>query len=274
MTTARSGDLAGHHRLIGTAYDKVWGSLRTDPWYRNSESRPIGEIWFPASDAVPLLVKFLFTSDKLSVQVHPGDEWAREHHGCRGKTEMWHILRADAGAKIAIGLRERVTRERLEAASRSGEIMDLLNWVPVQPGDTFFIPAGTIHAIGENIVLCEVQQQSDVTYRLYDYDRGRELHLDDGVAVSFLGPHGPVATSELPVKCHYFHTSRLNVKGTVRCPSAERDTRYIALEGEGLFAGQPFRAGDAWEVERNAGVFEIESPNAAFLVTAEPPTEP
>lgn len=263
-----------YRRLIGTPYDKVWGSIRTDPWYRNSESRPIGEIWFPASDTVPLLVKFLFTSDKLSVQVHPGDEWAREHHGSRGKTEMWHILRADHGAKIAIGLRERITRERLRETSLSGEIMKLLNWVPVQPGDTFFIPAGTIHAIGKNIVLCEVQQHSDITYRLYDYGRPRELHLDHGVEVSHLEPHGPVATSELPVKCRYFHTSRLNVNGTVRCPSAERDTRYIALEGEGLFAGQPFRAGDAWEVERNAGVFEIESPDAAFLVTAEPPTEP
>ncbi len=263
-----------HRRLVGTPYDKVWGSARTDPWYRNPESRPIGEIWFPASDAVPLLVKFLFTSDKLSVQVHPGDDWAQEHHGCRGKTEMWHILRADPGAKVAIGLRERITPERLEAAARSGEIMKLLNWVPVQPGDTFFIPAGTIHAIGENIALCEVQQHSDITYRLYDYGRPRELHLDHGVAVSHLEPHGAVATSTLPVKCRYFHTSLLTVNGTVRYPSADQNTRYIALEGGGVFAGQPFRAGDAWEVERHSGEFEIESAHAAFLITAEPAIEP
>jgi mannose-6-phosphate isomerase len=119
-----------------------------------------------------------------------------------------------------------------------------------------------------------VQQHSDITYRLYDYGRPRELHLDHGVAVSHLEPHGPIATSKLPVKCRYFHTSRLTVEGTAHCLAADRNTRYIALEGEGLFAGQAFRAGDAWEVERNTAAFEIESPQAAFLVTAEPAIEP
>ena len=129
---------------------------------------------------MPLLVKLLFTSDNLSVQVHPGDAYAREHHNSRGKTEMWHILRAEPEAKIALGLRERVTPERLREAAQSGEIMELLNWVPARPGDTFFVPAGTIHAIGGGLALCEMQQHSDITYRLYDYGRPRELHLEHG----------------------------------------------------------------------------------------------
>ncbi len=134
---------------------------------------------------MPLLVKFLFTSDNLSVQVHPNDEYAAKHHeGSRGKTEMWHILRAEPGAKIAFGVRVPVTKEELRTAAESGAIVDLLNWIPVRPGETYFIPAGTVHAIGGGLVICEVQQLSDVTYRLYDYKRvdkdgkERELHLD------------------------------------------------------------------------------------------------
>ena len=114
------------HRLASTAHDKVWGSPETEPWYRNPERRNIGEIWFSASDSVPLLVKLLFTSDNLSVQVHPGDAYARKHHNSRGKTEMWHILRAEPESKIALGLREQVTPERLREAALTGEIMDLL----------------------------------------------------------------------------------------------------------------------------------------------------
>src|SRR5580693_6016308 len=125
-------------RLSSTAYEKVWGSPETEPWYRNPERRKIGEIWFAASDSVPLLVKFLFTSDNLSVQVHPGDAYARKHHNSRGKTEMWHILRAEPGAKIALGVRESLTPERLIETAKSGAIEAMLNWIPARKGDTFF----------------------------------------------------------------------------------------------------------------------------------------
>jgi mannose-6-phosphate isomerase len=156
-------------RLAATAYEKVWGSPDTEPWWRNPDGRKLGEIWFRASDSVPLLVKLLFTSDNLSVQVHPDDDYAGKHHdGSRGKTEMWHILRAEPDAKIALGMRTKVTEEELREAALTGGIMALLDWIPVRPGDTFFIPAGTIHAIGGGIALCEVQQLSDITYRLFD----------------------------------------------------------------------------------------------------------
>jgi mannose-6-phosphate isomerase len=258
-------------RLASTAHDKIWGTPNTEPWHRNPERRGIGEIWFRASDSVPLLVKFLFTSDNLSVQVHPGDDYARKHHGSRGKTEMWHILRAEPGSKIALGLREKVTPERLRQAAITGEIMELLDWIPVRRGDTFFIPAGTIHAIGGGIALCEVQQFSDITYRLYDYGRPRELHLDHGIAVSHLEPV-PVhaASTAFLVECPYFETGRLVVNGKWLSQSPARNTIYIALEGEGLFADQPFDAGDAWEVAAGSEPFEITSRKAVFLVTAEP----
>src|SRR6202050_2320743 len=101
---------------------------------------------------------------------------------------MWYVMRADPGARIAIGFRESISRDRLRESALSGEVEGLLNWLEVQAGDAFFIPAGTVHAIGGGIALCEIQQHSDITYRLYDYGRARELHLDRAIAVSHLEP--------------------------------------------------------------------------------------
>ena len=258
-------------RLAATAYEKVWGSPDTEPWWRNPEHRNIGEIWFAASDSVPLLVKLLFTSDNLSVQVHPDDDYAAKHHdGSRGKTEMWHILRAEPDAKIALGVREKVTAEQLREAALSGAIMDLLDWIPVRPGDTFFIPAGTIHAIGGGIALCEVQQLSDITYRLYDYGRDRELHLEHAMAVSHREPRTGMVKPELLVDSAYFKTGRLSVDGMWKSTVPQSNTIYVVLEGEGRFAGKPFSAGDAWEVEAGAEPFEITGRKAVFLITAVP----
>jgi mannose-6-phosphate isomerase len=264
-----SGVLNSVQRLPSMAYEKVWGSPLTEPWFRNPERRNIGEVWFAASDSVPLLVKFLFTSDNLSIQVHPRDEYAAQHHQSPGKTEMWHILRAEPGARIALGFRESISPERLRESALNGEIVDLMNWIPVKAGDTFFTPAGTVHALGKGLVLCEIQQLSDVTYRLYDWGRtGRELHLDHGVAVSDTGCHYGERT--LPVECPYFRTSLVEVAGSAMCPAQARNTLYIALEGEGSIAGQPFHTGEAWEAAAGGDSFEITSPAARFLVTSEP----
>ena len=255
----------------------MWGSPLTEPWYRNPERRDIGEVWFTASDSVPLLVKFLFTSQRLSVQVHPGDDYAREREHSRGKTEMWHILRAEPDARIAAGLLEHVTRDRLREACISGAVVDILNWIPVRRGDTFFIPAGTLHAIGEGVAVCEVQELSDLTYRLYDYDRGRELHLERGLEVSQLEPAesrvSPVPLGggrDLLVECSHFRTERLAVQGSALCAGPSKNTLYVALEGEGTIAGLPFSAGDVFEVTAGADAFAIDSPNALFLITSEP----
>ena len=111
---------------------------------------------------------------------------------------MWHILEAEPGATIALGFREPITRERLREATRTGEIEQLLNWMPVKPGETYFIPAHTVHAIGAGIVLCEIQQNSDVTYRLWDYGRPREIHVEKAVPICDLGVH-PGASRAVPV---------------------------------------------------------------------------
>lgn len=270
-------------RLTSTVHEKIWGSALTEPWLHNPKGLKIGEVWFAAPEFVPLLVKLLFTDDKLSVQVHPPDEYAASHGYTCGKTEMWHVLRAEPDAKIALGLREAVTKERLEAASLSGEVPGLLNWIPARGGDTFFIPAGTIHAIGSGLVLCEVQQFSDVTYRLFDYGRldedgnPRELHLADSLAVAELQPaDGAVARKprgnglELLAQCKYFETERLTVRGAQTLPARARNTLYVALEGAGTIGGHPFRPGAAWAVPGSSEPLEIASDEAVFLITSEP----
>jgi mannose-6-phosphate isomerase len=254
-------------KLASIPNERVWGSPETEPWYRNPMRRNIGEIWFEATDSDPLLVKLLFTSDNLSVQVHPDDAYARQHHNSRGKTEIWHILRAEPESRVAVGLRETVTPARLRDAALSGEIMELLNWTPARVGDTFFVPAGAIHAIGGGLVLCEIQQHSDITYRLYDYGRGRELHLERALSVSIPEPF--TARAALPFECPYFRADRLTVSGSLPTGSPAQNTLYIVLEGNGSIAGQPFQAGEAWEAAAGSPPFEIASPSAILLTTSE-----
>jgi mannose-6-phosphate isomerase len=254
-------------KLTPTVLEKVWGSALTQPWLDNPERKKIGEMWFSAQPDLPVLVKFLFTSERLSVQVHPDDAYARAHNNCTGKTEMWHILRAEPGAAVALGLREATSKERLRAAALSGEIVEMLNWIPAHPGDTFFVPAGTIHAIGAGLVLCEIQQFSDVTYRLFDYHRQpeRELHLDDSLAVANLEPTFRRKV-ELPVECEYFRTESLSIRGTAQIPETAQTAMYVAMAGEGEINGEPFRPGEAWLASPGAPPFEIKSSPAEFVI--------
>jgi mannose-6-phosphate isomerase len=179
---------------------------------------------------------------------------------------MWHILRAEPDSRIALGLRHKVTPERLREAALSGEIVELLNWLPARQGDTFFVPAGTIHAIGGGLALCEIQQHSDITYRLHDYGRARELHLEHALAVS--NPEPVPGTAQLPLQCAWFRTERFTVSGSgTALPSPERSTIYIALEGTGSVAGEPFQPGEAWEAAAGSRPFEIRSDAATFLTT-------
>ena len=157
------------------------------PWGRDG----IGEIWFEAADGrvLPLLVKYIFTSEKLSVQVHPDDAQARARGLPNGKTECWYVLDAEPGATLALGFRAPLDAEALRRSALDGSIEGLLDWKPVRGGDFFFVPAGTVHAIGAGISLIEVQQPSDTPYRLFDYGRPRELHLEDAVAVARREPY-------------------------------------------------------------------------------------
>ncbi|MBB6122414.1 class I mannose-6-phosphate isomerase [Sphingobium subterraneum] len=153
--------------------------------------KTIGEVWFEPEDGtqLPLLVKYIFTSEKLSVQVHPTDAQGHARGLPGGKTECWYILDAEPGANLGLGTVKPLDGEALRAAALDGSIEQLMDWKAVKPGEFYFVPAGTVHAIGVGVSLIEIQQNVDVTYRLYDYGRPRELHLDDGVAVSVAKPY-------------------------------------------------------------------------------------
>ena len=164
--------------------EKPWGRTQLPGHFASTINQPVGEVWFVGDDHLPLLAKYLFTSENLSVQVHPNDEQARSRGFAGGKAECWFILDAVPDAVIGLGLKHQVTPEDLRCATLNGSVGQLIAWRSVAAGDFFVVPPGTIHAIGAGISLLEVQQNSDVTYRLYDYGRGRDLHLDDGIAVA------------------------------------------------------------------------------------------
>lgn len=180
-------------RARADAIPKPWGVLDSRP-FRNAApgDDAIGEIWYERHDAAEvnssLLLKLLFTSQPLSIQVHPDDAYAKSIGQRNGKTEGWYILNAAPDAKIALGLKERLTSQQLREAIDDGSIVDLVVWQAVFAGDSFFIPAGTIHAIGAGLVIAEIQQRSDATFRIFDYGRKRELHVEQAVEVADAGP--------------------------------------------------------------------------------------
>jgi mannose-6-phosphate isomerase len=233
-------------RLTTSLRERVWGRTHLAPWFPNAE-KPIGEAWYLSGRDLPLLVKMLFTSERLSVQVHPDDG----EDGARGKTEMWHILEADADATIALGFREPIARQRLLESTRTGEIEQLLNWVPVRAGETYFVPAHTVHAIGAGIVLFEIQQNSDVTYRLWDYGRPREIHIEKAVPIADLGVHpGAAHPIELaPGRTELVHSKHF-VTELIDAPRFLAEPQIcqlaICIEGRGAIGGEPVQAGEVW----------------------------
>lgn len=172
---------------------KPWGVVDLRPWSDAGQDDPtIGEIWYerPGSTVVApsLLLKLLFTSQPLSIQVHPDDTYAQSIGLSNGKTEAWYVLRAAPEAKVALGLKRHVTAQQLRHAADDGSIVDMVVWQAVRPGDAIFVPAGTIHAIGAGLVIAEIQQRSDATFRLFDHGRGRKLHIENAIAVADAGP--------------------------------------------------------------------------------------
>jgi mannose-6-phosphate isomerase len=175
------------------ALPKPWGILDLYPWSNaRRDGGLIGEIWYERRETAAvdssLLLKMLFTSQPLSIQVHPDDAFAHSIGLPRGKTEAWYILSAAPDAKVALGLNQRLTSQQLRKSVDDGSISDLVVWQDVSPGDVIFVPAGTIHAIGTGLVIAEIQQRSDATFRLYDYGRKRDLHIENAVAAADAGP--------------------------------------------------------------------------------------
>jgi mannose-6-phosphate isomerase len=275
--------------------------------------RKLGEAW-PAmppgwagthanlAESFPLLIKFIFSEDKLSVQVHPDDAYAGRHErasGGRGKTEMWYAVEARPGAEVLVGLRADVTLEAFQRAIAEGTAEEALERVPLQRGDAIFVPAGTAHTIGAGVVLCEIQQQSDLTYRVFDYNRrdargkSRELHIDKALDVMRFGRQigGKVTPVRIETRsaaqtfyaaCPYFVGEKWEASGPIDMnTSLEHFELLVFLEGSGGIEWRQGRAEYAptqvWLIPAALGDYHLEPslapPSRTSLLRAYVPSD-
>jgi mannose-6-phosphate isomerase len=257
----------------------------------------MGEEWrgtaFSSADVFPILVKFIFPNDRLSIQVHPDDAYAEKHEkaaGGRGKTEMWHAVAAEPSASVLIGLKPGVDKKKFLAALESKTVESLFEVHPVAVGDTFFLPAGTPHAIFPGAVFFEVQEYSDLTYRAYDYDRlgaegkPRELHLQKSLEVMQFGrtDGGPVPSVAVPggnsqrkllAACRYFATERWDIRDRIRLVVDEsRFELIVVLQGAGTLAwpgsAARIRRGECWLIPAGLESVDIVPEEPATIVRA------
>jgi mannose-6-phosphate isomerase len=240
------------------AVAKPWGVADVRPWSTvDHDCGSIGEMSYEVCDRASLtpalLLKLLFTSQPLSIQVHPGDTYAQSMGLPNGKTEAWYVLSAEPGAKVGLGLNRKLTAEQLRAAVDNGSIADLVVWQTVSAGDIVSVPAGTIHAIGAGLVIAEIQQRSDTTFRLFDYSRNRELHVEDAIAVANTAPaefqvHSNRLNGErtLLLSNAYFVFERIELAaGSTWWMEAERETWLLVLSGSGIAGSFGITTGDA-----------------------------
>ncbi len=254
--------------------ERPWGVRDLRPIYTKIVKEPIGESWLTWGDSCiangpfagrtlgeiakqyrrdlvgsaaiyedrfPLLVKFLFPAEKLSVQVHPDDAGAQRVGQPYGKTECWYVLDAQPGAQVALGLKSGTTLEDFETSIRENRAEALLNWINVHPGDMLYVTAGTVHTIGGGMILVETQQASDITYRLYDYGRGRELHIKDGMAAIKLDSKAGKVVRDIGgdpnmlVRAPFFQVEKMKLRETMQA-FVSRDSPHIvvAIEGAGI----------------------------------------
>jgi len=261
-------------RIAPQFVNRVWGWSNLDPWFaQSSPENPIGEVWLTGDDCVaetgpwagqklsgiftehrdpmlgpsardqgsPLLIKVLFAREKLSVQVHPDDAMAQKYGFPRGKTECWYALAADPGAQVACGLKPGVTAEQVRAAIADGSLEQDLNMIPIETGEMIFVDSGTVHAIWPGSVILETQQNSDITYRMFDYGRPRELHIEKSLEAMRLATHaGKVEPRVLPDRTilldeEYFRIERIVVEHSTT-GGALRATDEATLSVSYLFA--------------------------------------
>jgi mannose-6-phosphate isomerase len=309
---------------------RIWGSRSLAPLFpdKTNLAEPVGEVWltsvdcriasgpfqgqtlgaawrempigwrgssFVKSPEFPLLVKFLFPADKLSIQVHPDGTYASAHEraaGGRGKTEMWHACDASPDAKVLIGLKPGVTREQFSAAIAAHTVENLFESHPVNPGDTFFIAPGTPHAIGPGVVFCEVQEYSDLTYRVYDYGRTdahgnpRELHIEKALAVTDFNktvragrvhaawPAGP--ESHLLVGCYFFSVERQTFNSRIEIDSNPyRFELVVVLSGGGSIEWQDQKSlyipGECWFMPAALGRYAFAPVSETVILRATVP---
>ena len=267
--------------------ERVWGVEKLPQWYAQPEAgKPVGEAWLTAETCVvdagefagvsleemtkkfpeafgggdsaefPLLVKTLFPKEKLSVQVHPNDAQAGALGLGRGKTECWYVVSAEPGAELALGFREEISAEEIRAAIADGTLEEKLNYLPVKAGDMVFVDAGTVHSIGHGMVILETQEYSDITYRLYDFGRPRELHVDAGLAVtrtsSSAGLVAPVAMDGFTrlVASDYFLVDRFEAEdaGVSLGSSGKMQMLFALSEGVSVEGETGVVGLDPWRV--------------------------
>ncbi len=293
--------------------DYLWGGMKLGPLFgRDNGGKKMSESWevsvHPDGESLceggtfagylrahptavdkegsdfPVLIKYIDAAQNLSVQVHPDDAFARREENDNGKTEMWYIVQADAGAGIYCGFRRDTGREEFLRRVADGTVEELLNFIPVKAGDCYLIKAGTVHAIGAGCVICEVQQSSNVTYRVYDYNRlgadgkPRQLHVEKAVRVINFAKFKDETGSGAPERvaggtlrrltaCSYFSCRELALDGTYTECNDRSFTAVNVLSGEGRADGAPFRAGDSFFVPCGEA-FSLEG-NARIILTCE-----
>lgn len=242
-------------RLETIIVEKPWGRTDVPREFGDFGGRRIGEIWFanPAGADAPIMVKFLFTSERLSIQVHPDDAAARAAGFPRGKEECWLILDAQSDAELGVGLTAASTREALHDAALDGTIVDMVDWRPSKENDFVYNRAGTIHSIGGGLTIVEVQQNVDCTYRLYDYGRPRELQLDEGLKVATPGPLHDLRDTVVPPHANIMlvsgpHFYLAHLAAPIDAALLERaagEFTFVPLSAGCRVAGEPVAFGEA-----------------------------
>jgi mannose-6-phosphate isomerase len=315
-------------RLAPIFLPRIWGSRDLSPLFPEHfhEREPIGEVWLTGNDCkfatsefagralgevwpslpeewtgtslrglprIPLLVKFIFPEDKLSVQVHPDDSYAEKNEpkaGGVGKTEMWYVVRAREGAAVRVGLDANVTRESFQRAVVDGVAENCLGCVAVHAGDAVFVPAGTAHTICPGVVLCEIQQHSDITYRVFDYNRvgtdgkPRALHIRQALDVMTFGEQSgglcdPVritrgaVTETFYAACRHFATERWEFRERIAAvTSPEHFDLLIFLEGQGRIefadGSESFGPAEVWLLPAALGAYQLAPDSPTTLLRA------
>ena len=251
-------------------------------WLDKAGKEALGTACEPFED-FPMLIKLIDAKKDLSIQVHPSDAYALEHEGQYGKTEMWVVLDAEPGASLYYGFDREVSLEEFSSRVSDGTLTEVLRKVPVKPGDVFFIPSGTLHAIGAGLVIAEIQQNSNVTYRVYDYGRKgtdgkeRDLHIEKALQVTNRIPILKRKSFEPHiVSCEYFTVDKIVLDGQfVKRIFGETDRTSFAsllvLEGEGEVCAAEervaFRKGDSVLITADTGAYELEGNFEALLTT-------
>ncbi len=267
--TAESWEIASHKNGETTVCGGEDNGLTIKELTDKYKEKLLGDkIYNDSYNKFPLLIKLIDARDNLSAQVHPNDEQAaRLENGELGKTEMWYVMEAEEGAGLIYGFKQDITKKQFKVAIEDNKIMDYVNFVECKKGDCFFIPAGMLHAIGKGLLIAEIQQNSDTTYRVYDYDRrdasgnARELHIDKAVDITSTNKTDLITKTPetgILVECKYFTTEKINLHGEHNIKVCkDRFEILIICEGSVSVNGTRYKKGDTLLVPAYIGSIDL-----------------